>query len=77
MADAVSSEESSENSGGMMPRPAKRVTTQYFSTARTAPRGANEHRIGTDEAHERLQAARNQARRDVVNIRMDDVSADH
>lgn len=77
MVDAVSSEEPSGNLSGRMARPAKRVNTQYFATVRTAPRGANDHRIGTDEAHERLQAARNQARRDPTNIRLDDVSADH
>ena len=55
----------------------KQVETQYFSTARTAPRAPHESRIGTDEAHERLQAARNRARRDPANIRLDDVSADH
>ena len=36
----------------------KQIETQYFSTARTAPRAPHESRIGTDEAHERLQAAR-------------------
>lgn len=31
----------------------------WVATARTAPRASHESRIGTDEAHERLQAARN------------------
>lgn len=44
--------------------PIKRVETQYWSTARTAPRAAGQSRIGTDEAHQRLQEARNRAHRD-------------
>ena len=31
----------------------------WVATARTAPRASHESRIGTDEAHERLQEARN------------------
>jgi hypothetical protein len=77
MAEVMSSgEEANGNSEMVRPR-AKHVETQYFSTARTAPRAPNESRIGTDEAHERLQAARNRALRDPMNIRLDDVSADH
>jgi hypothetical protein len=44
------------------------TTTRYFSTARTAPRAAHESRIGTDEAHARLQAARNEARRNQAGM---------
>ncbi len=77
MADWKSTDEDAKGSGtgGAIRR--KQVDTQYFSTARTAPRAPHESRIGTDEAHQRLQAARNSARRDPTSIRVDDVSADH
>jgi hypothetical protein len=79
MADRMSSgEESGEGNSGVARGARRRVVdTQYFSTARTAPRAPHESRIGTDEAHARLQAARNSARRDPASIRLDDVSADH
>ena len=40
----------------------------YVATGRTAPRARHESRIGTDEAHERLQAARNRAVRRADHI---------
>ena len=54
-----------------------RMEMPYVATGRTAPRASHESRIGTDEAHERLQAARNRARRSAEDISLDDVSADH
>ena len=42
---------------------ANRITTRYVGTPRTAPRAPHESRIGTDEAHARLEAARIEARR--------------
>jgi hypothetical protein len=79
MADGASSDEAldAEGSGSVDGGIRRRAQTQYFSTARTAPRAPHESRIGTDEAHARLQAARNRARRDPERIRLDDVSADH
>ncbi len=79
MADWSSSgEEPNEVNGQGATRSRRKVTeTQYFSTARTAPRAPHESRIGTDEAHAKLQAARNSAQRDPARIRLDDVSADH
>ncbi len=56
--------------------PIKRVETQYWSTARTAPRAPGQSRIGTDEAHQRLQEARNRAHRDPFHISNSDFSAD-
>ena len=78
MADWTGSE-GEGNEEGKQVRGVRRkvVETQYFSTARTAPRAPGQSRIGTDEAHARLQAARNQAVRDPTRIRLDDVSADH
>ena len=48
----------------------------YVATGRTAPRAPHESRIGTDEAHERLQAARNRAVRRADSIGTDALSAD-
>jgi hypothetical protein len=77
MAEMTNQEEAG-GSGEITRSPRVRhVETQYFTTARTAPRAPGESRIGTDEAHARLQAARNRAVRDPMNIRLDDVSADH
>jgi hypothetical protein len=39
---------------------ANRKTSRFAGSARTAPRGSDS-RIGDDETHRRLQAARNQA----------------
>ena len=69
MADMIGSgEEANEGNRHAHAEARKAVVTQYFTTARTAPRAPHESRIGTDEAHERLQAARNNARRDTVRI---------
>jgi len=41
----------------------------WVANARTAPRAPHESRIGTDEAHERLQAARYRALRSAADPR--------
>jgi hypothetical protein len=46
---------------------ARRNFSLYTGTARTAPRGS-ESRIGDDDTHRRLQAARNRARHSIETI---------
>jgi hypothetical protein len=46
---------------------AGRTATRFPFSARTAPRGSDS-RIGDDETHRRLQAARNRARHDLEAV---------
>jgi hypothetical protein len=46
---------------------AVRKTSSLVGSARTAPRGS-ESRIGDDETHRRLQAARNRARHSIEDL---------
>lgn len=48
-------------------RPGAREFSRFAGNARTAPRGPDS-RIGDDETHRRLQAARNRARHSIETI---------